>query len=189
MWVTLHSLPLLAAGLIVANVAGCSTASSHSLFVPSAQIRSAVSTPSSRKSQQHAKRNAATLVEESLHARGIRFGTDGSMVALFSFVRGQFPLVQADQARGGDVLFFDLGSGCGTHAGVVETAETSGRIGFREWRDGSSRHSFVSPREPFMRRDDKGRILNTFLRPKRLEDSADTAYFAGEMLCAVFRVD
>jgi len=40
-----------------------------------------------------------------------------------------------------------------------------------------------------MRRDDKGRILNTFLRPKRMEDPAETVYFAGEMLCAVFRVD
>ena len=172
-------------------VAGCSTVSSHSLFVPSAQIRSAVSTPSqsSRKPQQHGKRNAATMVEESLHARGIRFGTDGSVPALFAFVRGQFPQVQADQARGGDVLFFDLGSGCGMHTGVVETAESTGRIGFREWRDGSSRHSYVTPHNPYMRRDDKGRILNTFLRPKRMEDPAETVYFAGEMLCAVFRVD
>jgi len=172
-------------------VAGCSTASSHSLFVPSAQIRSSVTTPSqsSRKSQQHGKRNAATLVEESLHARGIRFGTDGSVPALFAFVRGQFPQVQAEQAHGGDVLFFDLGSGCGMHTGVVETAESMGRIGFREWRDGSYRHSFVTPRDPTLRRDGKGRILNTFLRPKRMEDPAETAYFAGEMLCAVFRVD
>ena len=30
--------------------------------------------------------------------------------------------------------------------------------------------------------------MNTFLRPKRLEDTAATAYFAGEMLCAIFHV-
>jgi hypothetical protein len=176
---------------MVTVAAGCSTASSHSLFVPSAQIRSAVSVPapSGRKFQPRGKRSAASLVEESLHGRGIRFGTDGSVPALFAFMREQFPLVQADQAHGGDVLFFDLGTGCGRHTGLVETAEPGGRIGFREWRDGSSKHSFVTPREPYLRRDGKGRIMNTFLRPRRMEDPVDTAYFAGEMLCAVFRVD
>ena len=172
--------------------AACSTASSHSVYVPSVQIRSSVSVPApaSRKAQpSHAKRGAAILVEESLHGRGIRFGTDGSVPALFAFLREQFPQVQADQARGGDVLFFDLGTGCGMHTGLVETAESGGRIGFREWRDGSSRHSYVTPRDPFLRRDDRGRIMNTFLRPKRMEDPAETTYFAGEMLCAVFRVD
>ena len=172
--------------------AGCSTATSHSIYVPSAQFRSAVSTPgpSSRKSQQqHAKRNAATLVEESLHARGIRFGTDGTVPALYAFIRDQFAQIQVDQARGGDVLFFDMGTGCGMHVGLVETAESGGRIGFREWRDGSSRHSYVTPREPLLRRDGRGRIMNTFLRPKRIEDPAETTYFAGEMLCAVFRIE
>ena len=106
--------------------AGCSTASSHSIFVPSAQFRSASSAPASHKPLQHAKRGAATLVEESLHARGIRFGTDGSVPALFAFMREQFAQVQADQVHGGDVLFFDLGSGCGTHVGLVETAEPGG---------------------------------------------------------------
>jgi len=168
----------------------CSTASSHSLYVPSAQIRSSVSTPASRKPQQtHAKRSAASLVEESLHGRGIRFGTDGSVPALFAFLREQFPVVQAEQARGGDVLFFDLGTGCGMHTGLVETAEAGGRIGFREWRDGSSKHSYVTPRDPYLRRDGRGRIMNTFLRPRRMDDPAETSYFAGEMLCAVFRVD
>jgi hypothetical protein len=171
----------------LALAAGCSTASSHSIYVPSAQIRSSVSSPATR--QQPHKRSATTLVEESLHARGVRFGTDGSVPALFAFMHEQFAPVQADQAHGGDVLFFDLGSGCGMHTGLVETAEPGGRIGFREWRDGSSRHSYVTPRDPFLRRDGRGRIMNTFLRPKRMEDPADTTYFAGEMLCAVFRVD
>src|ERR1039458_9388656 len=84
-------------GLTVA--AGCSTASSHSIYVPSAQFRSVSSAPTPRKSSQHAKRGAATLVEESLHARGIRFGTDGSVPALLAFTREQFAQVQADQAR------------------------------------------------------------------------------------------
>ncbi len=172
--------------------AGCSTASSQSIYVPSAQFRSVVSSPgpaSHAPPRLHSKRSAATLVEASLQARGIRFGTDGTVPALFAFMRGRFARVQADQAHGGDVLFFDLGTGCGAHAGLVETAESGGRIGFREWRDGRSRHSYVTPREPFLRRDGRGRIMNTFLRPKRMEDPADTTYFAGEMLCAVFRVE
>jgi hypothetical protein len=169
--------------------AGCSTASSHSIYVPSAQIRSSVATPAARKPQQPHKRSAASIVEESLHARGVRFGTDGSVPALFAFMREQFPQVHADQVRSGDVLFFDLGTGCGMHVGLVETAESGVRIGFREWRDGGSRHSYATPSDPFLRRDNRGRIMNTFLRPKRMEDPADTTYFAGEMLCAVFRVD
>jgi len=171
------------------SLVGCSTASSHSLFVPTAEVRSAVSSPGRGAASAATKQSAARLVEESLHARGIRFGTDGSVPSLFAFSREHFAQVDAGQVRGGDVLFFDAGKGCGGHAGVVETAEPGGRIGFREWRDGSSRHSFVTPREPYLRRDDRGRIMNTFLRPKRMDDPDDTAYFAGQMLCAVFRVD
>jgi hypothetical protein len=167
---------------------GCSTASSHSLFVPTAEVRSAVSSPG-RKASAGTKQTAARLVEESLHARGIRFGTDGSTESLFAFSREHFGQVDAGQARSGDLLFFDAGGGCGGHTAVVETAEPGGRIGFREWRDGSSRRSFVTPREPYLRRDERGRIMNTFLRPKRMDDPDDTAYFAGQMLCAVFRVE
>jgi hypothetical protein len=31
--------------------------------------------------------------------------------------------------------------------------------------------------------------MNSFLRPKRIEDPAETTYFAGEMLCAVFHIE
>lgn len=137
----------------------------------------------------HSKRSAAGLVEESLHARGVRFGTDGSLAALYAFVQGDFARIAPDQARDGDVIFFDTGTGCGGHAGVVESAEASGRLGFREWRAGSARHSFVTPESPWLRRDAQGKILNTFLRPKRMDDPPETQYFAGEMLCAAFRIE
>jgi hypothetical protein len=140
-------------------------------------------------SATHNKRSPAGLVEESLRARGIAFGTDGSAPSLFAFMLGEFPRITAAGARDGDVIFFDTGSGCGGHAGVVESAEASGRIGFREWRDGSSRHSFATPKAPLARRDEQGRILNSFLRTKRIDDSPETSYFAGEMACAVFRVE
>jgi hypothetical protein len=170
-----------------AVLAACSTTGPRAVHVPAAQFRSAVSKPADHHAR--AKHSGTTLVEESLHARGIRFGTDGSAVALYTFVKSQFAHIAAEQAQAGDVLFFDVGPGCGSHSGIVETTDATGRIGFREWRDGSSRHSFVTPREPFVRRDDRGRILNSFLRPKRPEDALETRHFAGDMLCAAFRID
>jgi hypothetical protein len=180
---------------LAASSVACSTPSSHIMHRPPAQVRGAMSVSKPESGRHgggpgvHNKRSAAGLVEESLHARGVRFGTDGSVFALFAFVQGEFARIPADQARDGDVIFFDTGTGCGSHAGVVESAEASGRIGFREWRDGSSRHSFVTPKSPLLRRDEQGRVLNTFLRTKHMEDATETPYFAGEMLCAVFRID
>jgi len=160
------------------------------MHVPPAQFRSAASTTPRAVPGRHVARpteKSAGLVEKALHARGMRFGTDGSLAALFAFVSNRFTRVPADQARPGDVLFFDLGSGCGGHAGLVEGAEASGRIAFREWRDGSARHSYLTPSQPLLRRDAGGRVMNTFLRPKRPDDPATSTYFAGEMLCGVFR--
>ncbi len=175
--------------LVVALAAGCSTASSQSIHVPATQVRSAGAFRPSDSHPRNTGRGPGSPVEESLHGRGIRFGTDGSAPALFAFVRERFAEVPAEQSSRGDVLFFDLGSGCGGHAGLVETVEPAGRIGFRERRDGDTRHSYLTPRTPYLRRDGQGRIMNTFLRPKRMEDPRETAYFAGEMLCAVFHVE
>jgi hypothetical protein len=160
------------------------------MHVPPAQFRSSVSRPgASRHASLATEKSAAGLVEKSLHGRGIRFGTDGTSPALYAFVSGRFASIPADQAVVGDVLFFDLGTGCGGHTGLVESADADGRLGFREWRDGGTRHSYITPRVPILRRDDAGRVMNTFLRPKRIEDPKATTYFAGEMLCGVFRVE
>jgi hypothetical protein len=171
---------------------GCSTPGLQTIHVAPAQFRSASSVmkpASARAGQAHAKRNAATLVEESLHARGIRFGTDGTLPALYAFLQSGAARVQPGEVRAGDVLFFDLGTGCADHTGVTEMVDSEGRISFREWRDGYTRHSYVTPRQPVVRRDARGRILNTFLRPKRQDDGPETRYFAGEMLCAAFRME
>jgi hypothetical protein len=136
-----------------------------------------------------AGRLASNPVEDSLRGRGIRFGSDGSSPTLFAFVREHFAEIPPEQASRGDLLFFDMGRGCGGHAGLVETVEPAGRIGFRERRDGDTHHSYVTPRTPYVRRDGQGRIMNTFLRPKRMDDAPDAMYFAGEMLCAVFHIE
>jgi hypothetical protein len=128
--------------------------------------------------------SATGLVERALHQRGIRFGTDGSPRSLLVFLESHYPRVKASQAATGDVLFFDMGDGCAEHTAIVESVEP-GRLGFREWRDGSVHHSFVDATRPRDRRDESGRLLNTFLRIKRPDDEPGTRYFAGEMLCAV----
>ena len=96
-------------------------------------------------------------------------------------------------ARPGDVVFFDTRSAgpdldCADHAGIIESVDPDGRLGFVEARDGQLRHSFVDPELPTVRRGDRGQILNSFLRPKLVTDPPDARYFAGEMLCGVFRV-
>jgi hypothetical protein len=164
-------------------------ATSQSVVAPPPRVRSAlVSTKAVPNSRNRLARPKPSPVERSLASRGVRFGTDGSARALFAFMREHYPEVPLKHATMGDVLFFDLGEGCGDHTGLVETAEPAGRIGFRERRDGDTRHSYVTPRTPYLRRDEQGRIMNTFLRPKRKDDVPGTAYFAGEMLCAIFHI-
>jgi hypothetical protein len=175
-------------GSIAALVVGCSTATS--LQAPTTRVRSAVVNAKAEPAEQKKPaRPRPSPVEETLTSRGVRLGTDGSAPALFAFIREHYPEIPVKRATMGDVLFFDMGEGCGGHTGLVETVEPAGRIGFRERRDGDTRHSYVTPRTPSVRRDGQGRIMNTFLRPKRMDDPPDTAYFAGEMLCAIFRIE
>jgi hypothetical protein len=132
--------------------------------------------------------SAAGFVERALRERGLRFGTDGTVRGLYQLLRARYSSVAPAQARAGDVVFFALdGARCGTHAGLVEAVE-AGRIAFRERRDGETRLSFATPAAPATRRDPQGRILNTFLRPRRPEDPPGLRYFSGEMLCAVVRI-
>ncbi len=138
-----------------------------------------------RTDPSHSK-SAVGVVERSLRERGIRFGTDGTPGSLYQFMQDNFQTVPASKARPGDVLFFNLGGGCGSHTGLVDLVDSDGRIIFREWRNGGAQRSYVHPGQPRSRRDDT-RILNTFLRTKRPDDAPTTQYFAGEMLCSVVR--
>ncbi len=191
--------PLLGAVLVASAVAslGCAT-SVRSRSVASPVFRPATARKDAKASTTTAWRHgsavpdAAELVERALRARGLRFGTDGTVGALFAYVSARHRLVPAAQAHAGDVLFFDLeggGQSCANHVGLVEAVDLEGRIVFRESRGGLVRRSYVYPPEPAARRDASGVVLNTFLRPKRINDPDDALYFAGEMLCAVGRID
>lgn len=136
----------------------------------------------------------AAFVEKALHDAGFRFGTDGSARALWGYLRASHRLVPAVEARPGDVVFFDTrgltpAPECADHAGIVEKVDHDGRITFAEARGGRMRRSFVDPARPSVRRDDRGQILNSFLRAKTVDDPPAARYFAGQMLCGIARAE
>jgi hypothetical protein len=149
--------------------------------------------PAGRARPAAAPDEGAALVVRGLRKAGLRFGTDGSTRALWGYMRTSHRLVEAADARPGDVLFFDTRGRegrdpeCADHAGIVEAVDAGGRITFVEARGGELRQSFLDPERPSLRRDPGGQILNSFLRAKRIDDPAGTRYFAGEMLCGVAR--
>jgi hypothetical protein len=132
---------------------------------------------------------SAALVERALHRRGFRFGTDGTVGALHGYLADNGRPVRPAQARPGDVVFFSLAGDGPDHVGLVEAVDSDGRIVFREARDGQIRHSYVQASAPSSRRDHQGRVLNTFLRPKRPDDPPYLRYFAGELLLGVLRLE
>jgi hypothetical protein len=138
---------------------------------------------------------SAALVAERIRAAGYRFGTDGSPGALWGYMRTTHRVFDPQQAAPGDVLFFDTrrraGDGppaCADRVALVESIDAGGRITFVELRDGRYRRGYVHPRFPVDRRDERGEVLNTFLRAKHIGDADGTRYFAGEMLCGLARI-
>jgi hypothetical protein len=136
---------------------------------------------------------ASDLVVAALQESGLRFGTDGRVRSLWGYLRESHKRVAPDAVQPGDVVFFRTrapgNADCDDpdHAGLVAAVETDGRIDFVEARGGLIRRSYVDPQRPRDRRDESGRVLNSFLRPKKVGDPDDTPTFAGEMLCAVVR--
>lgn len=173
---------------LLTTMVGCASGTAHGVRVSAPIVRSSVVHPRSvsrrRDMGPDHPASATGLVEKALHQRGIRFGTDGSPRSLFAFLQAHYPTVTSSRVANGDVLFFDMGDGCGEHTAIVESVE-NGRLGFREWRDGDVRDSFLAATRPHDRRDEGGRVLNTFLRIKHPDDPPGTRYFAGEMLCSV----
>ena len=145
-----------------------------------------------RRAAESAADESTAFVERALHDAGFRFGTDGSTRALWGYLRSAHRLVGAREARPGDILLFDTRGvaprpECADRAGIVESVGASGRITFVEAQGGRVRRSFVDPAHPSARRDARGEILNSFLRPIRIDDPPGARYFAGEMLCGVAR--
>jgi hypothetical protein len=81
-----------------------------------------------------------------------------------------------DQPLPGDVVRFAGGA-----SGVVVRARDDGRVEFLYVRMGQVREGVVSTRRPDRRRDGHGRLLNSYLRPRRRDDPPGTRYLAGEL--------
>lgn len=179
--------------IFLTALSACSGGGWQALVVPATTVRSfavekAAKPETKKMSPGRGLMGPASFIEKILHQKGLVFGTDGSPQALHAYLSGKFPKISSRLAAPGDIIVFDLGQGCGSQIGLVEQVDSTGRIIFREHRDGSLRESQATPSLPNQRRDARGRILNTFLRPKRVDDPIGTRYFAGDMICALFRV-
>jgi len=193
---------LLAIAVVVGlcSLGGCATSPPRAARTRRLPARvSAAHAESAPLGARHVARRdeGAAFIEQSLRDSGLRFGTDGSTRALWEYLRLSHDTIGPARARAGDVLFFDTRPAAGTpdcdddtdHAGLVESVEPDGRIIFVEARGGQVRRSVVDPLHPATRRNDRGEIANTFLRPKLVADPPAARYFAGEMLCGIARVD
>ncbi|HZL17674.1 MAG TPA: CHAP domain-containing protein [Polyangia bacterium] len=191
---------LLAAGAVLGLCAlGCASPSGQTRRFTSvfqaARFEALRPVPAARDDGRAATgEEGAAFVEKALHDAGFRFGTDGSARALWGYLRASHRVVSAVEARPGDVVFFDTRGltptpECADHAGIVEKVDHDGRITFAEARGGRMRRSFVDPARPSVRRDDRGHILNSFLRTKTVDDPPAARYFAGQMLCGIARAE
>lgn len=197
----MHRFSLAFALFVAAGIAGCGSASPASHTRSSTWLAPIIRGSAPRRPPPLTARGGpapTALVERALHERGFRFGTDGSTGALYAYMRNRHRSVRPTDARPGNVVFFIMQprsrfvpasyeDHCGTHSGLVVAVDPDGRIVFREARNGEVRTSYAHPLDPRRRRDNEGRVLNTFLRPMRPDDPEEARYFAGEMLCAVIR--
>jgi hypothetical protein len=189
-WFMSNFWPLLPAlvGLvaIAALVVGCGATNKQSPWPVSGEMHA----KGRKASPKRPMMAAGTLVEDDLLHRGFSFGTDGSSEALYSYARARHEAIAPQEARAGDLVFFDTSAGgnrCGSHVGLIEGIAPGGAIKFRERRDGQERKSIADPLRPNQRRDSDGRVINTFLRSRKPNDPDGTRYYAGQMVCSVIR--
>ncbi len=170
---------------------GCASAGGRGSRPAAASMAAAVAREA-RRGVPPSRNESAAFVERALHDAGLRFGTDGSARALWGYLRTAHRVVGPGEARAGDVVFFDTRGAapvpeCADEAGIVESVAVDGRITFLEARGGRVHRRFVDPARPTERRNAQGEILNSFLRPIRIDDPPGARYFAGEMLCGIAR--
>jgi hypothetical protein len=93
--------------------------------------------------------------------------------------------------RLGDLLVFDrvVAAEPASLVGVVVSVDERGVVEFVYLARGVVRRGFAFPSQPSARRDDGGRILNTFIRHNDGADPRGTASLAGELIAAVVPLD
>jgi len=139
---------------------------------------------------------SSDFVVAALQGAGLRFGTDGTVPALWQYLRSAHPAVSPGAAKPGDVLVFRVApvatgeqNACDSpdDVAIVSEVDGSGRISFVEARHGRTIFNYLDPTHPRLRRDDGGQIRNSFLRVAHPSDPLAAPLLAGEMLCGVAR--
>jgi hypothetical protein len=120
---------------------------------------------------------------------------DGPALVELARGRGALVPVGAGEAitsppRLGDLLVFArvTGSDPASLTGVVVSVDDRGVIEFVYLARGVARRGFASVARPGDKRDDRGRVLNTFVRHSDGADPRGTRYLAGELLAATIRL-
>jgi hypothetical protein len=85
----------------------------------------------------------------------------------------------------GDVVVFEDG----WLVGVVTSVRADATVEFVFARDGVVRRGYLNTASPHVRRNDGGRVLNTFVRPFKSEDTRSQAYLAGELISGYLRLE
>jgi hypothetical protein len=91
----------------------------------------------------------------------------------------------------GDLIVFDrvMARRPASLVGVVVSSDNQGTIEFVYLTRGVVRRGFVNPRRRGEKRDQTGRVLNTFVRHSDGDNPAGTHYLAGELFAGVVRLD
>ncbi len=131
------------------------------------------------------------LVEASLASAGCRF--TGSTADLFDQAREHRVLHRRRTPVPGDVAFFDDTydrDGDGrlndplTHIAVVEEVDQAGTITLVHVGSQGVTRFLMNLRRPQERYDDKGNLINSYVRSRKGGDSPRTRYLAGELWVA-----
>ena len=115
---------------------------------------------------------------------------DGPALVALAESRGALrriePAAPGESYRLGDLLVFDrvVGTDPASLVAVVVSVDDRGAIEFVYLDRGVIRRGYVTPAAPSLRRDEAGRILNTFVRHSDGNDPSGTRHLAGDLLVA-----
>lgn len=120
--------------------------------------------------------------EQKAHANGVRL--------IYEHVRAYGRIHRGPTVRPGDLVFFDntwdfnqdgVLNDPLTHVGIVESVEQNGTVIFISRVSNAIERYRMNLREPNTIRASDGRLLNDYLRRKRLGDPLATGYLTGQL--------
>ena len=71
-----------------------------------------------------------------------------------------------------------------THVGIVERVERDGTVVFVSWVSSGVERYRMNLQQPDVHKNDKGRILNDYMRRKGTGDPETTRYLTGQLFAA-----